>query len=229
MGLLGDKLSYLPGTEEPLYERRPFSSRLQGEVRQVLGTPTSGRHNHQAAARLAGQHFLASPPDLHSNRRGGRGEGEEEAELDSEISSLFGEERNLHLMSPMEYAAVLGQDITPDSGVVMDSRIHSRVSPLNLLPSFILIQHFLQDRERDSLDVKSKRENLLASSRAAKNEAANESTESSDSSSFGSRGRNDSLLQRNGRYIRVPTNEDHLERVRDESKDTKKEALNNSR
>ena len=123
MGLLGDKLSYLPGSEEPLYERRPFSSRLQGEVRQVMGTPTSGRHNHQAAARLAGQHFLASPPDLHSNRRGGhRLEGEEEAELDSEISSL---------MSPMEYAAALGQDITPDSGVVMDSRIHSRVSHLS--------------------------------------------------------------------------------------------------
>ena len=54
---------------------------------------------------------------------------------------------------------------------------------------------------------------------AAKNEAANESTESSDSSSFGSRGQNDSLLHRNGRYIRVPTNEDHLERVRDECGD----------
>ena len=64
---------------------------------------------------------------------------------------------------------------------------------------------------------------------AAKNEAANESTESSDSSSFGSRGQNDSLLHRNGRYIRVPTNEDHLERVRDESKDNKKEVLSNSR
>ena len=137
MGLLGDKLSYLPGTEEPLYERRPFSSRHGGEVRQVMGTPTSGRHNHQAAARLAGQHFLASPPDL--QRRGQILEGEEEAELDSEISSLFGEERNLHLMSPMEYAAVLGQDITPDSGVVMDSRIHSRVSQLTnlILPDFI--------------------------------------------------------------------------------------------
>ena len=64
---------------------------------------------------------------------------------------------------------------------------------------------------------------------AAKNEAANESTESSDSSSFGSRGKNDSLLHRNGRYIRVPTNEDHLERGRDESKDSKKDVLSNSR
>ena len=79
--------------------------------------------------------------------------------------------------------------------------------------------------------MKSKRENFLASSRvmaAAKNEAANESTESSDSSSFGSRGKNDSLLHRNGRYIRVPTNEDHLERVRDESKDSKKDVLTTS-
>ena len=63
---------------------------------------------------------------------------------------------------------------------------------------------------------------------AAKNETANESTESSDSSSFGSRGKND-LLQRNGRYIRVPTNEEHLERVRDEIKESKKDALNSSR
>ena len=138
MGLLGDKLSYLPGSEEPLYERRPFSSRLQGEVRQVMGTPTSGRHNHQAAARLAGQHFLASPPDLHSNRRGHRLEGEEETELDSEISSL---------MSPMEYAAVLGQDITPDSGVVMDSRIHSRVSQLTNDFSFHLTEQSAGKRE----------------------------------------------------------------------------------
>ena len=79
--------------------------------------------------------------------------------------------------------------------------------------------------------MKSKRENFLASSRvmaAAKNEAANESTESSDSSSFGSRGQNDSLLHRNGRYIRVPTNEEHLERARDEIKESKKDALNNS-
>ena len=135
MGLLGDKLSYLPGTEEPLYERR-------GELgRAGLGTPSSGRHNQQAAARLAGQHFLASPPDIHSARRGQRVEGEED--LDTEISNLFGAEReprlqNLHLMSPLEYAAmlkqhtsppgILGQDITPDSGVVVDSRIHSRVS-----------------------------------------------------------------------------------------------------
>ena len=138
----------------------------------MLGTPTSGRHNdgdRQAAARLAGQHCLASPPDLHS-RRGqrshdngdddsdiqseqyltsqatlGYSEGLADNELDSEISSLFGggdgrEARlqNLHLMSPLEYAAmlkqytepvsgVLGQDITPDSGVVVDSRHHSKV------------------------------------------------------------------------------------------------------
>ena len=135
---------------------------------QVLGTPTSGRHNadgdRQAAARLAGQHYLASPPDLHS-RRGQRSQdnGDDDSdyqpsqatqgysdaladnELDSEISSLFGggegrEARlgNLHLMSPLEYAAMLkqytepsgllGQDITPDSGVVVDSRHHSKVS-----------------------------------------------------------------------------------------------------
>ena len=35
---------------------------------KVMGTPTSGRHgqsdgDRQAAARLAGQHYLASPPD----------------------------------------------------------------------------------------------------------------------------------------------------------------------
>ena len=137
-------------------------------VLQVLGTPTSGRHNadgdRQAAARLAGQHYLASPPDLHS-RRGQRSQdnGDDDSdyqpsqatqgysdaladnELDSEISSLFGggegrEARlgNLHLMSPLEYAAMLkqytepsgllGQDITPDSGVVVDSRHHSKVS-----------------------------------------------------------------------------------------------------
>ena len=132
-----------------------------------MGTPTSGRHasdgDRQAAARLAGQHYLASPPDL-SSRRGqmralaGETEAEDtdytgfnetgslaDNELDSEISSLFGpgegrEARlaNLHLMSPLEYSAamkqyagepagVLGQDITPDSGVVVDSRHHSKV------------------------------------------------------------------------------------------------------
>ena len=136
----------------------------RGEVRQVLGTPTSGRHNHQAAARLAGQHFLASPPDIHSARRGERLEGGEDpdladTEVDSEISSLFGGERdlrdprlqNLHLMSPLEYAArpgILGQDITPDSGVVMDSRLHSRVSPLH---SFIIpLDSFYSSGERKS-------------------------------------------------------------------------------
>ena len=75
-------------------------------------------------------------------------EGLADNELDSEISSLFGGAgdgrdarlQNLHLMSPLEYAAVLkqyteysepvgvlGQDITPDSGVVVDSRHHSKV------------------------------------------------------------------------------------------------------
>ena len=89
-----------------------------------------------------------------------------------------------------------------------------------------------QERERESQDLKSKRENFLPSSRvvaAAKNEAANESTESSDSSSFGSRGKNDSLLHRNGRYIRVPTNEEHLDRVRDEGKESKREIAASSR
>ena len=132
---------------------------------QVLGTPTAGRHggdgDRQAAARLAGQHHLASPPDLASrHRRPDTDQEDSEAglytetgsladnELDSEISSLFGagdRERegrlqNLHLMSPLEYSAamkqytggeppgILGQDITPDSGVVVDSRNHSRVS-----------------------------------------------------------------------------------------------------
>ena len=110
---------------------------------------------------MAGQHFLASPPDLRSGRQRGHqqlgdedsdittqySEGLADNELDSEISSLFGAGdgrdarlQNLHLMSPLEYAAmlkqyteysepvgVLGQDITPDSGVVVDSRHHSKV------------------------------------------------------------------------------------------------------
>ncbi|XP_023338915.1 uncharacterized protein LOC111709480 [Eurytemora carolleeae] len=63
-----------------------------------------------------------------------------ESEIDSELSSLFSYDRdikNLHLISPLEYAAmlkqqytepsgVLGKDITPDSGVIMDSRNHSK-------------------------------------------------------------------------------------------------------
>ena len=78
--------------------------------------------------------------------------------------------------------------------------------------------------------MKIKRENFLVSSRvAAKNDAANESTESSDSSSFGSRGKTESLLNRNGRYIRVPTNEEQLDRVRDESKESKREVVAASR
>ena len=119
-----------------------------------MGTPTSGRHqsdgDRQAAARLAGQHYLASPPDIGSRRGQPRSHEETDFsdyiadnELDSEISSLFGTDRearlqNLHLLSPMEYSAamkqytgeapgVLGQDITPDSGVVVDSRHHSKV------------------------------------------------------------------------------------------------------
>ena len=127
---------------------------------QVLGTPTAGRHggdgDRQAAARLAGQHHLASPPDLASrHRRPDTDQEDSEAglytetgsladnELDSEISSVWGpgpgEARlpGLALVSPLEYAAimkqytepslVLGQDITPDSGVVVDSRHHSKV------------------------------------------------------------------------------------------------------
>ena len=118
-----------------------------------MGTPTSGRHqsdgDRQAAARLAGQHYLASPPDIGSRRGQPRSQEEDfsdyiaDNELDSEISSLFGTDRearlqNLHLLSPMEYSAamkqytgeapgVIGQDITPDSGVVVDSRHHSKV------------------------------------------------------------------------------------------------------
>ena len=126
----------------------------------MLGTPTAGRHggdgDRQAAARLAGQHHLASPPDLASrHRRPDTDQEDSEAglytetgsladnELDSEISSVWGpgpgEPRlpGLALVSPLEYAAimkqytepslVLGQDITPDSGVVVDSRHHSKV------------------------------------------------------------------------------------------------------
>ena len=78
----------------------------------------------------------------------GYNDGLADNELDSEVSSLFGggdnreaKLQNLHLMSPLEYAAmlkqytepcgVLGQDITPDSGVVMDSRHHSKVEVIN--------------------------------------------------------------------------------------------------
>ena len=78
----------------------------------------------------------------------GYNDGLADNELDSEVSSLFGggdnreaKLQNLHLMSPLEYAAmlkqytepcgVLGQDITPDSGVVMDSRHHSKVGVMN--------------------------------------------------------------------------------------------------
>jgi len=288
LGLIGDKLSYLPNNseaksypqsqpgEEPIYERRadiygrlPFGTRLQGEIRQVLGTPPASRHlpqhrpesrgegrtyqssdvsalrpGDQQAARLAGQHFLASPPDLHSRRGHPRdkGEGVDETfdsdiqssvdqypsqatqgynegladnELDSEISSLFGggdsreaKLQNLHLMSPLEYAAmlkqytepcgILGQDITPDSGVVVDSRNHSK--------------------ERENHDARQRRENFMVSSRAmsAPKHEIIDSTESSDSSgsTSGSRGRNDSLLLRNGRYRRVPTSDEHLQQER---------------
>jgi len=284
-GILGDKLNYLPQNpeqrnyppsqhnQEPIYERRadlygrlPFGTRLQGEIRQVLGTPPATRHaplkrpdsrgegriyptteqsalrpGDQQAARLAGQHYLASPPDLNSRRghqreRGdpiddtldsdiqssvdqypsqatqGYNEGLADNELDSEISSLFGggdgrEARlqNLHLMSPLEYAAmlkqytepcgILGQDITPDSGVVVDSRNHSK--------------------ERESHDARQRRDNFVVSSRAISNPKheiidSNESSDSSGSSS-GSRGRNDSLLLRNGRYKRVPTSDEQIQ------------------
>ena len=72
----------------------------------MLGTPTAGRHgdgDRQAAARLAGQHHLASPPDLASrHRRPDTDQEDSEAglytetgsladnELDSEISSVWG-------------------------------------------------------------------------------------------------------------------------------------------
>ena len=99
--------------------------------------------------------------------------------------------------------------------------------------------YFAQERENQDT-AKQKREHFLISSRAAtggvgggagasanKNDAAvNESTESSDSgSSFGgSRGNNESSLQphRNGRYIRVPTNEDQGEKSREEGRDVTK-------
>ena len=135
---------------------------IKTKIFQVIGTPGSGGDgDRQAAARLAGQHYLSSPPDMRSGGRRGQprseldedsdlttqySEGLADNELDSEISSLFGAGdvrgdprlQNLHLMSPLEYAAmlkqhtsppgILGQDITPDSGVVVDSRLHSRVS-----------------------------------------------------------------------------------------------------
>ena len=139
---------------------------IKTKIFQVIGTPGSGGDgDRQAAARLAGQHYLSSPPDMRSGGRRGQprseldedsdlttqySEGLADNELDSEISSLFGAGdvrgdprlQNLHLMSPLEYAAmlkqyteysepvgpgVLGQDITPDSGVVVDSRHHSKV------------------------------------------------------------------------------------------------------
>ena len=102
-------------------------------------------------------------------------------------------------MSPLEYAAmlkqytepslgVLGQDITPDSGVVVDSRNHSK--------------------EREGTEAKTRRDNFVSGSRrvgSKQQEVEESSGESSSGSSSGSRGRNDSLLLRNGRYRRVPT------------------------
>jgi hypothetical protein len=90
---------------------------------------------------------------------------------------------------------VLGQDITPDSGVLVDcSRQHSK--------------------ERDG-EAKTRRENFVSSrgraggggGKQAGEESSGESSSKSSTtgSSSGSRGRNDSLLLRNGRYRRVPT------------------------
>ena len=138
----------------------------------------------------------------------GYSEGLADNELDSEISSLFGPGdgregsrlQNLHLMSPLEYAAmlkqytepslgVLGQDITPDSGVVVDSRNHSK--------------------ERDGGEARDRRDKFVSGARknggSKQQEVEESSGESSSGSSSGSRGRNDSLLLRNGRYRRVPT------------------------
>ena len=218
MGILGDKLSYLPArVEQPVYGRAGWvAGRVGGEVRQVVGTPPAPRHagdpgDQQAAARLASQHFLASPPDLYS-RRGGREQDIDtqaysesnlaDNELDSEISSLFGagesrEQRlqNLHLMSPLEYAAMLkqyqephsslGPDITPDSGVMVEG------GGVRAVPTT---------------------RPVLAPAARPGDQADCSTAESSDSSgSFGSRGRGDSLLQRSGRYGRqyraVPTQE----------------------
>ena len=77
----------------------------------MLGTPPAARHipqkrpesregrpyqpgeplrpgDQQAAARLAGQHFLASPPDLHSRRSHQRDRGDNvEDTFDSDIQS----------------------------------------------------------------------------------------------------------------------------------------------
>jgi len=128
----------------------------------------------QQAARLAGN--LASPPWRGSSRRredesdpasSSRENTQQmglESELDSEISSLFSYEqrdvKNLHLMSPLEYAAMLkqqyteptgplGKDITPDSGVVVDSNNHSK--------------------ERESREARSRRDNFVQGSRSSRN------------------------------------------------------------
>ena len=77
-------------------------------------------------------------------------------------------------------------------------------------PGYAMLQ------ERENQDAKKKREHFLASSRAAaashgKTEAANESSESQSSdtgSSFGGGGAAEvaaAAAQRNGRYMRVPT------------------------
>ena len=73
----------------------------------------------------------------------------------------------------------------------------------------------MSPQERESHDARQRRDNFIVSSRAMSNPKHEiiDSTESSDSSgsSSGSRGRNDSLLLRNGRYRRVPTSDEQLQ------------------
>jgi len=255
------------------YGRLPYGTRIQGRIRQVLGTPPTNRHDIQAntksgvfneqldsrdmhenmfqdktptrlaghqqevrimgqkqdqqAARLAGQHFLASPPDMPrqassyslgcKDKQNMYDEGDSniqssldqcssqisqyyndglaDSELDSEVSTLFearqqpgAQLKNIHLMSPLEYAAMLkqytepctllGQDVTPDSGVVMDSRQNSK------------------ERDAQTFNCQSLKPHI---------DSLNESSDTSESSSP----QNEGMLARN-RYKLVPTQDDEM-------------------
>ena len=75
-----------PPASRHLPQHRPES---RGEGRSFQSSDVSAlRPGDQQAARLAGQHFLASPPDLHSRRGHPRdkGEGVDET-FDSDIQS----------------------------------------------------------------------------------------------------------------------------------------------
>merc|ERR1719369_1074634 len=140
----GDKQMYQPRHEsqheEPIYSRGqgvygrlPYGIRLQGEIREVMGTPPSARHvvrpdsrgrawqerpssrgggvwqeqpdprttawqeqadprttawQDQQAARLAGQHHLASPPDLRHQRKVRRPQDEGDSDVQSSVDQF---------------------------------------------------------------------------------------------------------------------------------------------